>query len=298
VVNNQCNAGQAHNVLAHQQQSLTQLCLIAGEGHLPCHVAADAVAKGIAVTAFCLQNGNRAELERITGQKTYAIKPGLLQYNIDLAARLGLANIVFAGKVNKWLLLKNPQLDKLALTSLRKLWPRNDDNIMLALIQLLSDLGLTIWPQAMFLGRLMIGPNQLGPHAPTAAHWDDVAFGFNLARHMGALDVGQTVVVQNGMALAIEAIEGTDQCLLRAGKQTKKRAGAVVVKVAKPNQDPRFDIPTVGVRTLKTMHKAGLSVLATQAHQTLYLDADAMAQYAAQHGLVIVSTTDGQPSIL
>jgi UDP-2,3-diacylglucosamine hydrolase len=272
-----------------QPEQIDHLCLVAGEGELPLAIVADALQRGIPVTAFCLQGSNQQALAKATGQKAWRITPGALRQNMALAQQLGLRHLVFAGKVNKWLLFRNPRLDAMALQALQQLWPLNDDGIMLKLLGLLEQHGFTVWPQALFLRQLMIGPMQLAGPPLTPLQQQDITYGFKLAKHVGAMDIGQTVVVQNGMALAIEAIEGTDQCLLRAGKWGKKRAGAVVVKVAKPAQDNRFDLPTVGVRTLKRMKQAGLTTLATEAYQTLYLDAPAMARYAQANGLTLVS---------
>jgi UDP-2,3-diacylglucosamine hydrolase len=276
-------------MLQPHNPTINHLGLVAGEGHLPLAIATDAMARGIPVTALCLQGQNVHALAQATGRKAWRITPGLLAQNIALARQLGLTHLVFAGKVNKWVLFRNPRLDAMAVNALKQLWPLNDDGIMVHLLDLLAQHGFTVWPQAMFLSPLMIGPGQLTGKPLTTAQWQDVDYGFTLAKHSGAMDIGQTVVVQNGMALAIEAIEGTDQCLLRAGKWGKKRAGAVVVKVAKPAQDDRFDLPTVGVRTLKRMKQAGLSILATEAYRTLYLDQAAMVQYAQSNGIVVVS---------
>jgi UDP-2,3-diacylglucosamine hydrolase len=273
----------------HLTDDLPRLCLAAGEGHLPLMVAEDARRKGWHVVAFCLQESNRKQLAAVTGQPTYRIHPGMMAQNIALAKSLGLGQVVFAGKVNKWVLLRQPRLDAMALSYLRQLWPRNDDGVMHKIIECLADEGMQILPQAQFLGALRLPTQCLTHQTPTAAHWQDIAYGYTLAKQMGAMDVGQTVVVQHGMALAIEAIEGTDRCLIRAGQLGQARAGAIVVKVAKPGQDQRFDLPTVGLRTLRVMHKAGLSVLATEANETLYLEAPAMADYANRHGLVVVS---------
>lgn len=110
-----------------------------------------------------------------------------------------------------------------------------------------------------------------------------------MAKEMGRLDVGQTVVVHSGMLIAVEAIEGTDECIKRAGNLAGGKGG-VVVKVAKPVQDQRFDIPTVGLRTLKAMKKAGLQVLVTEAEQTLYLEPEEMAAFADRNRMVLLST--------
>jgi UDP-2,3-diacylglucosamine hydrolase len=149
--------------------------------------------------------------------------------------------------------------------------------------------GMHILPQADFLRDLFLPDCLLSRRAPSEQELRDVRYGFEIAKEMGRLDIGQTIVAHSGMILAVEAIEGTDECLKRAGQVSGKKGG-VVVKVAKPNQDQRFDIPTVGLRTLHSMHRAGLHMLVTEADQTLYLEPEAMTAYANRHDMIILST--------
>jgi DUF1009 family protein len=231
------------------------------------------------------------------------LPPGLLAENIARGHRHNIRYAAFAGKVNKWLLLRNPKLDAKALVALQKLRERSDDGMMLAIIELMAAEGFEILPQTEFLQSHFLAQGCLTKRGLTELEWADVAYGFGLAKGMGALDVGQTVVVHQGMALAVEAIEGTDECLKRAGDLANKgwlktfftkNNGGVVVKVAKPNQDPRFDVPTVGLKTLKTMKDAGLKVLAAEAHRTFFLEPEAMVTYANRHEMSIVVTPEGQ----
>ena len=133
----------------------------------------------------------------------------------------------------------------------------------------------------------MIPAGVLGKNKPTEEQINDVQYGYSMAKEMGKLDVGQSVVVKDKMIMAVEAIEGTDKCIKRGGKIAKK--GGVVVKVAKPSQDKRFDIPAVGLRTLKNMKKYKLSVLALEANETIIVDQAKTIEYADKHGIVIMA---------
>jgi DUF1009 family protein len=127
----------------------------------------------------------------------------------------------------------------------------------------------------------------LGKHKPTEEQMADVNYGFWLAKELGKLDVGQSVVIKGKMIMAVEAIEGTDCCIKRGAKLAKK--GAVVVKVAKPNQDKRFDIPAIGMRTLRTMNHKNAGVIAVEANETIIVDQEKVVQYADDHNIVIMA---------
>lgn len=269
---------------------VTRIGLVAGEGGLPLHVARNARMRGIEVVPFMLgkSTGKLRDLCRHPGHR---VVPGLLRRTLDLMARENITHLVFAGKVNKWILLRDPRLDDLAADALRTFARLNDDAVMLWLVEQLEQRGIRVLPQSDFLDDLFLPETRLTARAPNADERRDAHYGFEIAREMGRLDIGQSVVVHAGMILAVEAIEGTDECLRRAGKLTGKKGG-VVVKVAKPNQDQRFDIPTVGLRTLKTMHRAGLHMLATEAGRTLYLEPAEMAAYADRRNMIVLSMPD------
>jgi UDP-2,3-diacylglucosamine hydrolase len=270
--------------------SVPCLGLVAGEGHLPVHVAKDAISREIPVVVFSIGLNNRKELKQLTQGRLHKIVPGLVQQTLELMQKEGVSHLVFAGKVNKWILLSNPRFDSRAMALYQAHGRKNDDKVMQVIIEELAKEGITVLSQTEFMQDLFIGEGLLtSPNNPlTPMEQEDVLYGYEMAREMGRLDVGQTVVVHEGMILAVEAIEGTDECLKRAAKWARKKGG-VVMKVAKPEQDNRFDVPTVGLRTLKVMKSQGLKVLATEAHQTLYLEQADMVTFANKHGIKILS---------
>lgn len=271
--------------------SITRIGLVAGEGKLPVQVAKNARNQGIEVIPFMVNRYNVRELRNICSHQGHRITPGLVRKNFELFQQEGISHIVFAGKVDKWILLKDPRVDDIAVEAMKRFSRLNDDAVMLWIIEQLELRGIHILPQSAFLQELFLGERLLTNRRPDEQDMRDVRYGFEMAKEMGRLDVGQSIVVRSGMIIAVEAIEGTDECLKRAGKLSGKKGG-VVVKVAKPGQDQRFDIPTVGLRTLKTMRKAGLHMLVTEANQTLYLEPDEMAAFADKHNMIILSTAN------
>ena len=139
--------------------------------------------------------------------------------------------------------------------------------------------------QTVYLKPFMPKVGVLSKAQPTDEQWADICFGFELAKQMGALDIGQTVVVKHKAAMAIEAIEGTDKCILRGGELG--RGDAVVVKTEKPNQDVRFDVPAVGIKTLMSMIDSGCKVLAVEAEKTIFVQQQDVLDMADRHGIVI-----------
>ena len=133
----------------------------------------------------------------------------------------------------------------------------------------------------------MIPSGILGKVQPTKEQVEDVNYGYWLAKETGKLDIGQSVVIKDKMIMAVEAIEGTDRCIRRCCKLAKK--DACVIKVAKPNQDKRFDIPAIGLRTLKTMRKYKASLIAVEAGETIIVDQEAVIKYADKHNIVIMA---------
>ncbi|MBY0405516.1 MAG: UDP-2,3-diacylglucosamine diphosphatase LpxI [Cyanobacteria bacterium] len=276
---------------------IRKIGLIAGEGKLPIYIAENAIKQGIEVVAYTFGWNNRLALSRLCQGKVYPVSPGLLDHTHSLLVKESIEHVVFAGKVDKWILLRNPRLDKRAIRLIREHTRKNDDNVMQVIINELKSVGIGVLNQTDYLENLLQPPG-LFAHPPglflTEAENEDIAHGFKIAKTMGQIDVGQTIVIHQGMVLAVEAIEGTDQCLKRAGKLSKK-PGGIVVKVAKPLQDQRFDVPAVGLRTLNVMKKAGLKILATEAHRTLFLDPEAMALFAEKNQMIITSVSQNTP---
>jgi DUF1009 family protein len=165
---------------------------------------------------------------------------------------------------------------------------KKDDTVLLAIIRefgrdnLYFDSALTYCPE------LLVKHGFLTKKRPSTVQWKDIQFGWELAREMGRLDVGQTVIVNDTAAVAVEAIEGTDNCIRRAGNLCS-RGGFTVVKVAKPQQDMRFDVPTVGIDTIKSMHEAGGRVLAIEAGMTILLQPEEFSRLADKFGIAVVA---------
>lgn len=179
------------------------------------------------------------------------------------------------------------------LTTARCLWRLagkdwKDDTLLLAVVDVFARGGVHFVPATDFAPELLVKYGQLTRRAPTAQQQRDIQFGWELAKDIGRLDIGQSVAVKDKAVLAVEAIEGTDACIRRAGSLCKQ-GGFTVVKVAKPSQDMRFDVPTIGVGTLETMLAAGGKVLAIEAERTIVLDQNEVVSYANRHGLVLVA---------
>ena len=199
----------------------------------------------------------------------------------------GIKQLTFIGKVHKRVLLQLHKFDSRAIELLKEAARLNDDQVMLLIIKELDKLGITALDQTIFIKNLMIPAGVLGDVKPTEAQMQDVNYGFWLAKEMGKIDVGQSVVIKDKMIMAVEAIEGTDVCIKRGCKLAKK--GASIIKVSKPSQDKRFDIPAIGLRTLKTMHKYKASLIAVEANETIIVNQKEVIDYANKHNIVIMA---------
>jgi hypothetical protein len=165
---------------------------------------------------------------------------------------------------------------------------KQDDSLLLAVIREFERDGITFSSALEFCPELLVKHGFLTRRKPTPSQWKDIRFGWEIAKEMGRLDIGQTVIVNDTAVIAVEAIEGTDECIRRAG-QLCRRGGFTVVKVAKPQQDLRFDVPTIGVQTLHTMQESGARVLAVEAGLTILLDNQQVVQLADRLGIAIVA---------
>jgi UDP-2,3-diacylglucosamine hydrolase len=168
---------------------------------------------------------------------------------------------------------------------------RKDDTLLGALADAFAAEGITFHPATDYAPELLVKPGQIAGRPPSGSQQNDIEFGWDIAKQMGGLDIGQSICIKDRAVLAVEAIEGTDACIHRAG-QLCPQGGFTVVKVAKPRQDMRFDVPTVGVRTLRTMVAAGARVLAIEGGRTILLDDDEFRSYAAENKLSVVALAD------
>ena len=260
--------------------------LIAGDGLLPVKMAQYAKENGFEVVAISLSNDNCRELKKYCS-KVYSFCPGEALKIEKVLKEEGIKQLTFLGKVSKSIILKRPKFDSKALDFIKRAVRLNDDKVMLMLIEELENIGITIIDQTTFIKNLMIPSGILGKVQPTKDQVEDVKYGYWLAKETGKLDIGQSVVIKDKMIMAVEAIEGTDKCIRRGCKLAKK--DACVIKVAKPNQDKRFDIPAIGLRTLKTMRKYKASLIAVEAGETIIVDQEAVIKYADKHNIVIMA---------
>ena len=165
---------------------------------------------------------------------------------------------------------------------------RKDDTLLTALVDAYAEDGIVFAPATDFAPELLVKYGPLTGRKPTGAQMKDIEFGWQLAKELGRVDVGQTVAVKGLAAIAVEALEGTDQCIRRAGLLCPQ-GGFTVVKVAKPQQDMRFDVPTIGLGTVRTLVEAGGKVLAVEAGKTIIVDEPEVIQFARRHRLTLVA---------
>ncbi len=267
-----------------------KLGLISGEGQLPSLLAQSAKERGYKVVALALSESAEAQVSP-HADKTYLVAPGQIGRSIGLLKKEGCTGLVFVGKVPKINLLRQlHKLDWLAVKELSKLPNFNDDTIQFAVGDIMEAHGLKVLTQSEFLRHLFPEIGVLTKLQPSAGDYADIEYGMRVAREIARLDIGQTVVVKDRMILALEAIEGTDEAIKRAVKLA--RGPVVVCKVSKPNQDQRFDIPTVGMNTLQSMVNDNANpggVLAVEARETLVVEQDEMVKYAEANGIAIVA---------
>lgn len=270
--------------------------LIAGNGQLPFELARGARARGHRIAAVAFEGLAEAGLESVAD--AYVAQPiGQLERLFAFLRGAGVKQVVFAGKVPKRVLYDGTNLapDARALQILAKLRDRSDDSILLACAAALEEEGFELLSQAELAPELLAEEGQLGALAPTAEQLAELRFAWPIAKALGGLDVGQTVVVEGRAVLALEAIEGTDLAI-RRGVSLGGGGGACVVKVAKPQQDPRFDVPAIGVETVRALAsgksgKGGL--LAVEAGATLLLQREALIREADAAGIALLGV-DGR----
>lgn len=260
--------------------------LVAGDGQLPVKMAQYAKDNGFDVIAISLSGDNYNQLKKYCS-KVYSCSPGEVAKIEKILKDEDIKQLTFLGKVHKGLLIKRPKFDSKALELLKNAKKLNDDEVMLGLVAELEKIGVTVLDQTIFIKNLMIPAGVLGKHKPNSSQMEDVNCGFALAKEMGKLDIGQSVVIKNKMIMAVEAIEGTDKCIIRGAKLAKE--GASVVKVAKPSQDKRFDIPTIGLKTLQTMKKYKANLLTVEANETIIVDQDKVVKFADKNNIVIMA---------
>ena len=265
---------------------MSKVGLIAGIGNLPVEFMRAAQREGYEVVVISVVTDGAPELQA-EANSYYQISVFKSDTVIKTFKKEGVTDVTMLGKVTKEHLYKKITTipDMRTIKILNRLRNRKDDTIMLAIVEELEKEGLRVADQTKYMRSLMPEVGVMTNRKPTESESLDIQFGFTLAKQMGALDIGQTVVVKEQAAMAIEAIEGTDACILRGGALA--REGAVVVKTAKPDQDVRFDVPAVGMKTLQSMIDGQCKVLAMEAKRTIFVEQEAVLQRANELGIVI-----------
>lgn len=270
---------------------MAKVGLFAGVGLLPVEFMRAAKQQGYEVVVVALVPNVDEALAR-EADVYHEVNIAKLNTVIQTMVKEGVKEVTMLGKVTKEVLYKGLSFpDMRALKVLNRLRNRKDDTIMLSLVRELESDGLHVVDQTLYLKPLMPKVGVLTKKQPTEQQLKDIAFGFETAKAMGGMDIGQTVVIKNQAVMAIEAIEGTDACILRGGQLG--RGASVVVKTAKPNQDPRFDVPAVGMKTLESMMESGCDVLAMEAEKTLFVEQERVLKEADKRGIVICAVNEG-----
>ena len=260
------------------------LGLIAGNGRFPFLAAAGARRAGRRVVALAIREETAPELEAEVDELHW-VGLGQLGRAIDILRRCGAREALMAGQVKHRQIFSDVVPDLKLMGVLARLALQNTDSLIGAVADALSREGITLLPSVAFLGDQLATQGAMTRRRPRRDERADVEYGETVARALARMDLGQTAVVKKRAAVALEAMEGTDEVIRRAGRLAG--AGATVVKVSKPGQDMRFDVPVVGRGTLESMAEAGASVLALDAGRTLMIDKPAFLEQAETAGVAV-----------
>ncbi len=259
--------------------------LIAGNGRFPFLVLEAARSRGIEMAVIALREEASPELEKMA-KRLYWVSLGELSKAIDLMQQEGVTRAVMAGQVKHNKIFSSIRPDWKLAKLLFALPRKNTDSLIGAVAKVLEDEGIQLVNSTMFLKPLLPDQGVLTRRAPSAKERADIEYGLHLAREIAAMDIGQTVVVADQACVAVEAMEGTDETIERAGRFAQGK-NLVVVKVSKPRQDMRFDVPVVGLPTVESMKRAGATALAIDATRTLLFDREKLIELADAAGIAI-----------
>jgi hypothetical protein len=263
--------------------------LIAGNGRFPLIFAATARREGVRVVACAHQGETEHDIEGLVDAVTW-VRVGELGRIIRVFQRAGVRRAVMAGGIRKVRLLSGFRPDLRGAAFLARVGSFHDDALLRGIATELERDGIEVVASTLFLSSLVTREGVLGRVQPKRADWKDITLGFRVAKDVGRWDVGQSVVVKNGIAIAIEGIEGTDECIRRGA--ALGRGGVIVVKVSKPGQDLRFDVPAAGPDTIRAMREAGARVLALEAERTILLDREEFLAKADAAKIVVVGVSE------
>jgi hypothetical protein len=260
--------------------------LVAGEGELPALLAREIQATGTEVVAIALSDPIAQRLQPFV-QRLYCFGAGQANKIIDALKRESVRELVLIGKVSKAVLFHRWRFDSRAWRILRRVSSFQDDVLLREIIREFESEGLHVVAPSRFIPDLCPKGGILTRGRPTRRQWQDIDVGLHAARRLGTLGIGQTVVVKHGTILAVEGMEGTDEAITRGCRLAYE--GAVVVKVSRPGQDPRLDLPTVGLQTLAVMQAGHATALAIEAGKTVVVGGETFARAADDAGICVVA---------
>ena len=276
---------------------MSRIGLIAGNGRFPFLALQGARSLGHDVTVVAVKEEAFPELEaaaRDAGADLHWVSLGHLGKCIKILKEAGAREAIMAGQVKHARIFSGILPDLTLLSVLTRLKARNTDALISAVADVLRGEGIELLDSTRFLDPLMAPAGVLSRRPPTAEELEDLRFGYRMGDAIAALDIGQTIVVKDKAVVAVEAMEGTDAVIRRAGEIAGP--GTRVVKVAKPNQDMRFDVPVVGVATIEAMRAAGATAISIDAAKTLMVDGDRVLEAADTAGIAVVGRpVDAEP---
>lgn len=265
--------------------------LIAGNGKFPLIFAQEAKKAGAKVVALAIKEETSPKLKNLV-DRIHWVNVGQLGDLIEICKKEGITRAVMAGQVRHSRLFTQVKLDPRAMALLAGVKDKKANSLLGAVADELSREGIELIDSATYLSHLLPSPGILTRRKPTQKEWQDIEFGHKMAKEIAGLDIGQTVVVKDQSVLAVEGMDGTDFTIKRGGRLG--RGDVVVVKVSKPQQDRRFDLPIIGERTVEVLKQAKAKVLAFSARSTILLDRKKVVKRANQNGISLVAIKEEQ----
>ena len=276
---------------------MSRIGIVAGNGKFPFLALQGARSLGHDVTVVAVKEEAFAELEqaaRDANASYHSVSLGHLGKCIKILKGDGVSQAVMAGQVKHAKIFSGIVPDLTLLSVLTRLRAKNTDALISAVADVMRDHGIELLDSTVFLGPLLAREGVLTRRAPDAAEVEDLAFGYRMADAIAGLDIGQAIAVKDKAVVAVEAMEGTDEVVARAGSIAG--AGVRIVKVAKPKQDMRFDVPVIGIATVRGMQAAGATALSIDAGRTLVMDGEQVFAAADQAGITIVGRPRSEQS--
>lgn len=269
-----------------------KMLIVAGSGTYPACMIAGARKAGVRHISVIAIKGMTARAVAAAADEAVWFGIGEIRAIFDWAEKQHFSHGIMVGQISPVALFRT-RFDETARSWLNGLSVKNAHTIFGKIVEEMEKRDIKVLPASCFMDDYMPGVGVLTERAPDEREQRDIAFGHRVAKAICGMDIGQTLLVKDGMILAVEAFEGTNQAIKRGGKLGGK--GAVVVKVAKEGHDMRFDIPVAGLKTLKAMKRAGVTAFAFQAGRLIFLDLKAAVAYANRHGIAIVGVESGLP---